>query len=127
MTHQHEKEFALSQSEAAASALVKSQQGLSDPPGFSPYPLTFSLSQPQGPTPGCSTLLRASDVGSFWLRDEGQHRKGKAVVEGEALLTLVNASKLIASHSGNRGKEAGEGEMPSLLLTFKAPGSPAHL
>lgn len=53
-------------------------------------------------------------MGSFWLRGEGQHRKGKAVVEGEALLTLVKASKPIASPSGDRGKEAGEGEMPSL-------------
>lgn len=62
-------------------------------------------------------------MGSFFQRGGGQHRKGKAVVEGEALLTFVNASKLIASPSGDRGKEAGEGETPSLLLTFRTPGS----
>lgn len=63
-------------------------------------------------------------MGSFLLRGGGQHRKGKAVVEEEALLTLVNASKLIASPSRDLGKETGEGEMPSPLLTFKTRGSP---
>lgn len=122
-------EFALSLSEAAASALVESQQGLSDPPGPSPCLLTYSLSQPRGPTPGsCYPPPRASDVGSFWLRGEGQHRTGKAVVEGEALLTLVNASKLIASLSWDRGKEAGEGDMPSLAdLQNTRIHSRAHL